>query len=465
MRVLYVEDNRLDADLTRRALKRSAFPIDLEIVTTWAAAMERLVDPQYDLVLTDINLPDGDGIRLLDHIRGRNLPVAVVVITGLDEEAAAVSALRAGADDFVIKRDNYLARLPAMLGDALARSRLLLARRAERLRVLGLGLSSAEHAQIARHLDRYAPHISIEAIADLRAHLAGQNLPEAPYDVALVGDESPLYGIEGLKLVRHELGLGIPVVILADQGAADFALQAIRLGAAEYVVRHPAYLNHLPAILEKCHGESRRERLMLELRTANASLELAYDSTLEGWARALELRDHETEGHSWRVTELTMRMAVAAGLPNHELPHIRRGALLHDIGKMGVPDAILRKPGPLDDDEWTIMRRHPTYAYELLRPISFLAPALAIPWCHHERWDGAGYPRGLEGEAIPLAARLFAVVDVWDAVTSERPYRGALSNEQALAIIKAGDGSHFDPRAVALFLALRHWEQPDLSAS
>jgi putative nucleotidyltransferase with HDIG domain len=262
-----------------------------------------------------------------------------------------------------------------------------------------------------------------------------------------------------LKLVRHSLGLSLPVVILADPGEADFALQAIRLGASEYVVRHPAYLAYLPAILEKCYNQARRERLMLDLRTANASLEIAYDSTLDGWARALELRDHETEGHSRRVTDLTLRLVEAMGFDLEQMAHIRRGALLHDIGKMAVPDAIVRKPGPLTADEWVQMRRHPTYAYDLLSPISFLEPALAIPWCHHERWDGLGYPRGLAGEAIPLEARLFAVVDVWDAVTSPRPYRPALSQAEALAIIDRDAGSHFDPGAVALFLRLRPWEE------
>jgi response regulator RpfG family c-di-GMP phosphodiesterase len=456
MRVLYVEDSALDADLTRRVFQRGRFNIALEIVSTWHAAMERLAQPDYDLVLTDINLPDGDGMRILDHIRSRRLPLAVVVITGLDEEEAAVAALKAGADDFVVKREHYLDRLPQTLGDALARSRLLLARRTEPVRVLALGFDPGELAQVRRHLDRYAPHITMITAPDLRAFLAAGDDPGC--DLVLAGASSPLQSVEVLKLVRHELGLSLPVVILADAGDAGLALQAVRLGASEYVVRHQAYLVHLPAIIEKCYSQARSERLMLDLRTANASLELAYDSTLEGWARALELRDHETEGHSRRVTELTLRMAEAFGVGHRALAHIRRGALLHDIGKMGVPDSILRKPGPLTDEEWVVMRRHPTYAYELLSPISFLGPALAIPWCHHERWDGKGYPRSLKGEAIPLEARLFAVVDVWDAVTSARPYRPALSQDEALAIVSAGSGSHFDPRAVELFLSLKPWD-------
>jgi putative nucleotidyltransferase with HDIG domain len=185
-----------------------------------------------------------------------------------------------------------------------------------------------------------------------------------------------------------------------------------------------------------------------------ADLGSAYEATLEGWARALDLRDRETEGHSQRVTDLTVRLARFMGVNDVDCDHIRRGALLHDIGKMGIPDAILYKPAPLSDDEWDIMRRHPDYARQLLEPISFLQPALDIPYCHHEKWDGSGYPRGLKGEQIPLAARIFAVVDVWDAVRSDRPYRPAWTDQDARDHLIALAGSHFDPSVVRVFLIL-----------
>src|SRR5689334_22264450 len=146
------------------------------------------------------------------------------------------------------------------------------------------------------------------------------------------------------------------------------------------------------------------------LQRSNLDLGLAYDATIEGWSHALDLRDHETEGHTQRVTEMTVRLGRMMGMDDVAMVHMRRGALLHDIGKMGIPDAILLKPGPLTEHEWTIMKLHPVYAYELLSPIAFLHPALDIPYCHHEKWDGSGYPRGLKGEEIPLAARIFAVV-------------------------------------------------------
>lgn len=190
------------------------------------------------------------------------------------------------------------------------------------------------------------------------------------------------------------------------------------------------------------------------LQRSNIELAIAYDATIEGWSHALDLRDKETEGHTQRVTELTIQLAQKMGISGEELVHIRRGALLHDIGKMGVPDRILHKSGSLTDDEWVIIRKHPVFAYEMLRPINYLAPALDIPYYHHEKWDGNGYPQGLKGEGIPMAARIFAVIDVYDALTSDRPYRPAWSNENTLQYIQEQAGKHFDPHVVEQFLLM-----------
>jgi putative nucleotidyltransferase with HDIG domain len=194
--------------------------------------------------------------------------------------------------------------------------------------------------------------------------------------------------------------------------------------------------------------------LLEDLHRTNVELTLAYDSTLEGWSKALDLRDKETEGHTQRVTELTIQIAKQMGIIDEDIIHIRRGALLHDIGKMGIPDKILLKPGPLDEDEWKIMKNHSTLAYNLLFPITYLRPALDVPFFHHEKYDGSGYPYGLKGEQIPIAARIFAIVDVWDALTSDRPYRSAWSTKKALTYIKEQSGSHFDPQVVEFFLGL-----------
>lgn len=194
--------------------------------------------------------------------------------------------------------------------------------------------------------------------------------------------------------------------------------------------------------------------LFEDLQRAKLELEVAYDLTLMGWAQAVELRDQETAGHTQRVTELTVKLAQQLGLPYEDIEHLRRGAILHDVGKLGVPDAVLLKPGQLNEEEWALMRKHPTLAYQWLSGIPFLRKALAIPYAHHERWDGSGYPRGLQGEAIPLEARIFAVVDVYDALTSDRPYRQAWPKEKALAYIREQSGKQFDPRVVEAFLAL-----------
>ena len=189
------------------------------------------------------------------------------------------------------------------------------------------------------------------------------------------------------------------------------------------------------------------------LQKANIEIVQAYDNTLEGWANALELRDKETEGHSERVVQLTLELVQELGIAKEELVNVRRGALLHDIGKMGIPDSILLKPGPLTEPEWDMMKKHPVFAYDLLSPISYLKNALDIPYCHHEKWDGTGYPRGLRGEQIPLSARVFAIVDVWDALRADRPYRKAWSKNKTLAYINEQSGKHFDPRIVKLFLS------------
>ena len=177
----------------------------------------------------------------------------------------------------------------------------------------------------------------------------------------------------------------------------------------------------------------------------------AYDATLDAFSTALDLRDREVKGHTQHVTEMVLSLAKALRVDKKKLIHIRRGALLHHIGNLAVPESILHKQGELTVDEWVCIHLHPFYAYEILEPIVFLRQALDIPYCHHEKWDGTGYPRGLQGVQIPLAARIFAVVDVWDALTSDRPYRQAWSKEKAREYIQTEAGTHFDPQVVKTF--------------
>ena len=265
--------------------------------------------------------------------------------------------------------------------------------------------------------------------------------------------------------------------VLLDQGMiVSYAVPLVAKGLVKGVleVSHRAPLDanaewaeFLESLADQAAIATDNAALFAELQTSNAEMTLAYDATIEGWSRALDLRDKETEGHTRRVTELSVRVAQALGIGGADLTNVRRGALLHDIGKMGIPDAILLKPGPLDAEEWAIMRRHPEYAQQWLSPVSFLRPALEIPYCHHEKWDGTGYPRGLKGEEIPLAARLFAAVDIWDALRSDRPYRAAWPAPRVVEHIRSLAGTHLDPTIVATFLRViaedddpRHRDEP-----
>lgn len=213
----------------------------------------------------------------------------------------------------------------------------------------------------------------------------------------------------------------------------------------------PEWLSYLETIAEQAAIAIDNAVLFEDLQRSNVELTLAYDATMEGWSHALDLRDRETEGHTRRVTEATLRLARIIGIPEMELVHVRRGCLLHDIGKMAIPDSILLKPGPLSAEEWVNMRRHPTFAFELLSPIAYLRPTLDIPYCHHEKYNGSGYPRGLKEEQIPLSARIFAVVDVWDALRSDRPYRPAWPEEKIHQHMIALAGLHFDPAILRAF--------------
>ncbi len=264
----------------------------------------------------------------------------------------------------------------------------------------------------------------------------------------LANADGPLGRREALAAEGFQAYFAVPLIA---KGQVNGVLEVFHRGALE---ADQEWLEFLETLSGQAAIAINNTSLFNGLQRSNADLARAYDATIEGWSRALDLRDRETEGHSQRVTELTLRLALALGVSPSDLVHVRRGALLHDIGKMGVPDAILLKPGPLTDEEWVIMRRHPLLAHELLSPITYLRPALDIPLYHHEKWDGAGYPHGLKGEQIPLTARLFTVADVWDALRSDRPYRKSWPADRTQAYLRDQAGRHFDPAVVETFMRM-----------
>lgn len=247
-------------------------------------------------------------------------------------------------------------------------------------------------------------------------------------------------------------------------GVATMQSKGLAIGTLEIYHRSPLapnqeWLEFFETLAGQAAIAVENINLFLGIQRKNSELSAAYDATIEGWSRALDLRDKETEGHSQRVTELTVQLAIEVGMNSDQIRDVRRGALLHDMGKLAVPDSILLKPDKLTDEEWVIMKQHPVFAYQMLSPIPYLQSALDIPHCHHEKWDGTGYPRGLKGEEIPLSARIFAIVDVWDALRSDRPYRKAWPVEKVLDYIESMSGTHFDPDMVKLFMSVMRESQ------
>jgi len=352
-------------------------------------------------------------------------------------------------------------------------------RRLEALRQIDSAITSGRDLRsiLGTITDRVLEHLDVDAaVVRVFDEAAGVREFTARRGHAAEAVVSPLAGSENLarRVAREGCPLHVPdlaraplfdpsVAGLLESGFA--AYHAIPLvakgrvnGVLELMRRGPLdpdseWLDFAETLAGQAAIAIEYATVVLGLRGAHAGLALAYEATIEGWSRVLDLRDKETEGHSRRVTEMTVRMSRAMGIDEADLIHIRRGALLHDIGKMGIPDAILLKPGPLTGPEWAEMRNHPDLAVAMLEPIEFLRPSLEIPHCHHERWDGTGYPRGLRGEEIPLSARIFAAVDIWDALSNDRPYRRSWSPEEVREHIRSLSGTHLEPRVVEVFLA------------
>jgi PAS domain S-box-containing protein len=378
--------------------------------------------------------------NLLDDLAVEGMVINAHDITRQAEAEAEIRSHAARAES--------LLRIAAQLNAHLDRSTVLHVTCAEAARALGANVVcvALQDAGQALHIASAVGQrgsdldlISVEASA-VMANILDERVPVASHraPIAAGGRQGRgQWSAIGARMRRDGQQIGLLVAVFSD-------------GARPITDDDQALLGGLA---DQAGLALDNADLLARLQASNAALAEAYDATLEGWVHALDLRDKETEGHTRRVTAMTLHLARAMDFDEEQLTHIYRGALLHDIGKLGIPDRILQKAGPLDEAEWALMRMHPVYAYEWLQPIAFLRPALAIPYCHHEKWDGSGYPRGLRGEEIPLAARIFALVDIWDALRSERSYKAAFPEDQALAWIAAQAGKHLDQRVIDLFIS------------
>jgi PAS domain S-box-containing protein/putative nucleotidyltransferase with HDIG domain len=446
--ILLIEDDPAHAELIQRAFDDRGDESELTVVHTLTDARAHLREAAPTLIIADWRLPDGDSSELLRREEDRPV-IPVIIMTSYGSERNAVNIIKSGALDYIVKSSESMMDMPHIAERAIEQWRI----RQEKERMQNT-LAERE-AQFRLLAENSSDMIS-------KHDVMGAFLYVSPACRAILGYQP------------DEL-IGVPIASLIHP---DDAREWVDLLAGrpwqntvtiDYRARHKngtyiwlettarVFFDELSRQREfqaSSRNITERKTAEAQLQRAHADLQDAYDKTIEGWVRALDLRDKETEGHTQRVTHMTMELARVLGFSEEEIVHIRRGALLHDIGKMGIPDEILQKAGPLTDDEWFIMRRHPEMAYHMLSQIQYLKEALIIPCYHHERWNGSGYPNKLAGEAIPLQARMFAVVDVWDALSSDRPYRKKLPQPDVIEYLRQEAGRLFDPQVVETFIPL-----------
>jgi PAS domain S-box-containing protein/putative nucleotidyltransferase with HDIG domain len=447
LKVLLLEDRPADAELLLFELQDAGFEADWQRVDSESEYLTAL-EANPDVILADYSLPQFTALHALKLLKERQLDIPFIVVTGTISEEVAVDCMKQGATDYLLK--DRLSRLGQAIDRALEQKRLrdeknrsqeALRTSEVRFRSLVQNLSDI----ITVHTDKGIVTYESPSASRILGYSSGHLIGKDPLSLTHPDDRDHVY-----KYIRS----------LVEGEIADPAVEyRFRHADGYWIYLESAVTNLLGTqevngIVLTSRDVTERKRAEEQLHEAHLELADAYDATIEGWSRALDLRDKETEGHTQRVTEMTLILARALGIYGEDLVHIRRGALLHDIGKMGIPDHILLKPGPLSDAEWNEMRMHPVYAFEMLHPITYLRSSLDIPYCHHERWDGSGYPKGLKGDQIPLAARIFSIIDVWDALCSDRPYRKGSGQEEVINIIKQNSGVAFDPHVVEVFIDL-----------
>jgi PAS domain S-box-containing protein len=447
--ILLIEDDPAHAELIQRAFEDRGDGARLSIANTLEEASAQLQRSIPTLIIADWRLPDGDSTMLLTA-NTHSMAPPIIIMTSYGSERNAVEAIRAGALDYIVKSSESMMDMPHIAERAVHQWKILqeqkrmqeaLAERESQFRLLAENSSDI----ISRHDTNGTVLYASPACRNILGYEPEELIGTSFLVYVHPDDAGQLEGLLSSSSWKDPT-MGIPYRARRKNG------EYIWLETTARVIYDDE--NKVLEIQASSRDITERKESQVALQQAHEGLREAYDKTIEGWVVALDLRDRETEGHTQRVTQMTVRLARELRFTEAEIVHIRRGALLHDMGKMGIPDEILQKPGPLTDEEWIIMRRHPQYAYQMLSPISYLNQALIIPYYHHERWDGSGYPQGLKGDQIPLYARLFAVVDVWDALSSDRPYRKRMPPKEVTDYLQREAGRLFDPDIVEKFLPL-----------
>ena len=452
--ILLIEDEDPHAELIQRAFEDQNSHVFVHRVKSLTEARAQILAQEPALIIADWRLPDGDSMELLPNHHDP-LSTPVILMTSYGNERIAVEALKSGALDYVVKSPESMLDMPHLAERAIEQWAV----RAERAKMQEALLESEAQFRLLA-----------ENASDMILRLAtdGQVLYVSPACETILGYKpKELIGTISFDIVHENDRSFVKNLFKGNRYDTTYTVTYQALHKSGHYVwlesSARAILDRKTDTISEIQVASRditeRKKSEKALQDAHDHLQEAYQRTIEGWIRALDLRDRETEGHTQRVTELTIKVAKTLGFSDEELTHIRRGAMLHDMGKMAIPDEILQKPGPLNEAEWEKMRRHPVYVYEMLSPIPYLHPALDIPYCHHERWDGSGYPRGLKGEEIPLVARLFAIVDVWDALCSDRPYRKKMPQKEVITYLREKSGQLFEPRLIDVFLAVVETQQ------
>ena len=449
--ILLIEDDLAHAELIQRAFEDRGDEVKLTIAHSLTEARAFLDKFQPELIIADWRLPDGDSSELLLDDPDKPTP-PIIIMTSYGSERNAVNVIKSGALDYIVKSSESMTDMPHIAERAIEQWETIQDK--EKIQTQ-LTESEAQFRLLAENSsDMISKHDT-----------AGIFLYVSPACETILGYKpEELIGTSVTPLVHPEDAKQV-IDLLATPEWDDITVTVdyrIRHKDGDYIwIETTARLffdgnNNRQEFQASSRNITERKEAKDALQRAHADLQEAYDKTIEGWVRALDLRDKETEGHTQRVTEMALKLAEVVGCSKDELVHIRRGALLHDMGKMGIPDEILQKPGPLTDEEWITMRLHPKLAFQMLSKIKYLEEAIIIPYYHHERWDGSGYPHKLKGEDIPLYARLFAVVDVWDALSSDRPYRKKMPHNEVIEYLQKEAGRLFDPQMVEKFISLIH---------